>query len=213
MKDPVVSGGRVSSRANPELLHRVLDAADSCFGEFGVDRTTMEHVAQASGLSRGLIYKYLGDRDGVVLAVLERRARVFNATAAAFLQAQPSFEDALVEGILLAVRLAHSDTRFGVLVAAASLDRERRLVGAAELARQLTNDLWRPVLEAAVVRDEVVAGINVDDLIDWITYLELALLAGREAAGTTEADQARHLRTLFIPAVVRGNRLLTKESA
>ena len=50
---------------------RILEAAGSCFAEKGFQRTTVEDIAGAAGVSRPLVYKHFGDKDALIDAVLE----------------------------------------------------------------------------------------------------------------------------------------------
>ena len=52
----------------------VLAAAESCLQRFGLAKTTIEDVAQASGLSRATVYRQFGNRDRLLLAVAARDA-------------------------------------------------------------------------------------------------------------------------------------------
>jgi AcrR family transcriptional regulator len=59
------------TRPSPNLrAARILDAASHCFSEKGFQGTTIIDVANAAGVSRPLIYKYFGDKDGLVDALL-----------------------------------------------------------------------------------------------------------------------------------------------
>lgn len=180
----------------------VLDAAESCYDRKGWANATMEEIAGVAGVSRGYIYKHFGSKEGLMLAVLVRRADMYNRRARRFIDAQPTFEDALVEGLMLGAKLAHRDQYFGRLVGAATADPQHAIPGAMDAARQATAQLWRPVLESAAANGELRDGVGIDDVLDWITIVELGLLANRNALGVADHVQERQLRTLFVPAVV-----------
>jgi AcrR family transcriptional regulator len=184
------------------MLDRLLDAAEASFDRHGVGNASMEDVAAIAGVSRGFVYKHLRNRDGLILAVLVRRARRFNDRAASYINAQPSLAQALVEGILLAVNLASRDPYFGLLVGAATTDPANRVAGASEAAAMLTDELWRPVLERGRERGELSPAVDLDDVVQWIMYLELILLASRSTFGIDEVAHERQLRTLFLPALL-----------
>ena len=180
----------------------VLDAAESCYDRNGWSNATMEEVAAVAGVSRGYIYKHFRSKDGLMLAVLVRRAEMYNRRARRFIDAQPTFEDALVEGIMLAVKLAHRDQYFGRLVGAATTDPQHSIPGAMDAARAATAELWLPVLKSAEAAGQLRAGVEIDDVIDWIPVVELGLLANRHATGASDVIQERQLRTLLVPSVV-----------
>lgn len=187
---------------DPAVRERLLDAVEMSLERYGLPKTTMENVAGLAGVSRGFVYKHFKSKDGLILAMLVRRAERFNARARTFIEAQPDLTESLVQGIELAVRLAYRDPYFGLLVGSATTDPVNRIEGAVEEALRLTGELWRPVLLAARDRGELRPDINIDDLVQWIMYLELILLAGRRVLGVDDAEQERQLRAFFIPAVL-----------
>lgn len=185
-----------------ERYDSVLDAAESCYDRKGWANATMEEVAGVAGVSRGYIYKHFRSKEGLLLAILVRRAEMYNRRARRFIDAQPRLEDALVEGIMLGVKLAHRDHYFGRLVGAATSDPQHSVPGAMAAARNATAQLWRPVLESAANRGELRDGVDINDVIDWITIVLLGLLANRNAAEVPDQVQERQLRSLLVPAVV-----------
>lgn len=190
-------------KLNGERFDSVLDAAESCYDRKGWSNATMEEVAGIAGVSRGFIYKHFQNRDGLMLAVLVRRAQMYNRRARKFIDAQPSLESALVEGIMLGVKLAHRDPYFGRLVGAATSDPEHSIPGAMAAAREATAELWRPVLDGAAQRGELADDVDIDDVVDWITMLVLGLLANRNALAVSDHVQERQLRALFVRSVVK----------
>lgn len=182
---------------------KVLDAAETCFDRMGFSKPTMETVAALAGISRGYIYKHFRNRDGVILAVLVRRADAFNMRAKSFIAAQPTFADALVEGIMFGVKMAFRDPYFGRLVGAATADPQHRIPGALAAAEQATDELWRPVLEKAKATEELAADAVIEDVVDWIRIVLLGLLANKNTFATPDDVQERQLRTLLVPALAR----------
>jgi len=187
---------------DPAVRERLLDAVEMSLERYGLSKTTMENVASLAGVSRGFVYKHFKSKDGLILAMLVRRAERFNTRARTFIEAQPDLTESLVQGIELAVRMADRDPYFGLLVGSATTDPVNRIEGAVEEALRLTGELWRPVLLSAQDRGELRANIRLDDLVQWIMYLELILLAGRRLLGVGDADQERQLREFFVPAVL-----------
>lgn len=55
-----------------ESRRRILDAAEELFAEKGVDRTSFVDIAERSGISRGSIPWHFKNKDGLILAVVER---------------------------------------------------------------------------------------------------------------------------------------------
>ena len=54
---------------------KVLDAAERLFAERGVDRVSMDEIAEAAGVGKGTLYRRFGDRSGLAVAVLDTHDR------------------------------------------------------------------------------------------------------------------------------------------
>ncbi|WP_034244121.1 TetR/AcrR family transcriptional regulator [Actinotalea fermentans] len=81
---PVVQVGRPADvpRGRADAARnraRVLDAAQALFAERGVQAVTMDDVARAAGVGKGTLYRGFGDRAGLAMALLDDRARAFQA--------------------------------------------------------------------------------------------------------------------------------------
>jgi len=50
----------------------ILDAAESCFHEHGVARTTLEMIGARAGYTRGAVYWHFKNKNEVLMAVIER---------------------------------------------------------------------------------------------------------------------------------------------
>ena len=57
-----------------ERRDQILDAANALFAERGYDEVTIEDIARAAGVARGLVHHYFGGRKEVYVALLERLA-------------------------------------------------------------------------------------------------------------------------------------------
>ncbi|MGC2403296.1 MAG: TetR/AcrR family transcriptional regulator [Acidobacteriaceae bacterium] len=58
-------------RPRSALAHKkVLDAAVRLFSEQGLDATSMDAIAESSGVSKATIYKHWQDKDGLILEVM-----------------------------------------------------------------------------------------------------------------------------------------------
>ena len=55
---------------------QMLDAANDLFAEHGYEEVSVEDIARAAGVTRGLVHHYFGGRTDVYVALLERLAAV-----------------------------------------------------------------------------------------------------------------------------------------
>ncbi|MCP9970386.1 TetR/AcrR family transcriptional regulator [Actinomadura madurae] len=89
---------------------RIIDAAEECFGRFGVAKTTVEDIAAAAKLSRATVYRSVtGGRDELILAVVVRDLHRFLDRLAERLRRERSVSEAIVEGTLDAVEYVRDE--------------------------------------------------------------------------------------------------------
>ncbi len=55
---------------SPEAHEKVVNAALALFGERGIDATSMDAIARASGVSKATIYKHWADKEALLLEVM-----------------------------------------------------------------------------------------------------------------------------------------------
>src|SRR4051794_32138934 len=72
-----MSPTRRYNRLGPdERREQILDAANTLFAGQGYDEVSIEDIARAAGITRGLVHHYFGGRKDVYVALLERLAAV-----------------------------------------------------------------------------------------------------------------------------------------
>ena len=112
----------------------LLDAAERVFEQRGVSRTSLAHIAEAAGLTRGAVYWHFKDKADLFNAMMERVTLPLESELAGVYQAPGDPIDALV------TRLLHS---FGQI---ASDARTQRVLNIAVMLVEHVEDLW-PVRE------------------------------------------------------------------
>ena len=61
------------SRLDPgQRRDQILDAANALFAERAYDQVSVEDIASAAGVTRGLVHHYFGGRKEVYIGLLER---------------------------------------------------------------------------------------------------------------------------------------------
>ncbi|MFF0143673.1 TetR family transcriptional regulator [Amycolatopsis sulphurea] len=82
-------GRRRIDEIGDESRRRILDAAEELFAERGFDRTSFIDISERSGISRGSIPWHFKNKDGLMVAVVERAMDRFRESV--------RFDDALPE--------------------------------------------------------------------------------------------------------------------
>lgn len=108
-------GQRRIDEIGDESRRRILDAAEELFAERGFDRTSFVDIAKRSGISRGSIPWHFKNKDGLVMAVVERAVeRIWPAER---YESVPSLREVFAETAEL-LRSGNSALVFMILVEA-----------------------------------------------------------------------------------------------
>src|SRR5881275_3060484 len=68
-----MNGAPKYSRLDPaQRREQILEAANALFAERAYDEVSVEDIARAAGVARGLVHHYFGSRKDVYLALLQR---------------------------------------------------------------------------------------------------------------------------------------------
>ncbi len=89
--------GRHDKAARQQAL---VDAASAIFAEQGYDAATTREIAERAACAEGLIHRYFGGKQGLLLAVLERKVKDLTAEYCASAPDSPTLAEEL-EGLLL----------------------------------------------------------------------------------------------------------------
>lgn len=200
-----VAGPRESAHVEA-TREQLLVAAEACFARFGILKTTMVDIAKATGVSRPTVYRYFDDRDAIILAVIVRRSHKLVRHARAFIEAQPTFADKVVEGLIYLVDHGRRDEIVRLLVTPEHMELAAAIVGASEAAVGATAALWDPIFAEAQERGDMPADIDRADACAWLTYVQLILIGRIDVVPDEPAVHRSMLRNFVLPALI-GHRL------
>ena len=100
---------------------KILGAAVSCFAEHGYDAATTRAIAARAGVSEGLIHRYFGSKEGLLLAIMRQ---FLDQSVAPELQSQTDLKPALQQFLLRSLDQHQSAVEtMRVMVARAIVDR------------------------------------------------------------------------------------------
>lgn len=177
---------------------RVLDAAAELLTRDGLD-VSMEAIAQQAGVTRMTVYRQLGSRDQVLVAVLlDQSAAVAGDLHEILGDAGRPFAERVVDAIVLVVLTVRASPVLSFFVQGVtptqigSLDEEDRFLAG----------VWKlllPYFEAAAEAGELRA--EARPTLDW-TLRQILLQLVVEGATTASADGLRaELRRFFVPSI------------
>jgi AcrR family transcriptional regulator len=178
-----------------ETRARILAAARARFRTNGVQKTTMEDVAQAAGTSRQVLYRFFSGRGEIVEAAIVERIRELAAVLAEGLDRYPTFAEAMVESSLATIEAArHDDELQGLFENTNGIRLHHVLAGPNAPVADLVEDFWRPWFERARRSGELRGDVDDADLVEWIRGVYLMLILRDDV----DADREREILSRFL---------------
>lgn len=179
---PAPAAGAAEALGEIETRSRILDAAMECFAHFGNDKTTVNDVARAAGVSRQTVYRYFSGRTALLEAVDESEHERRRADAQRLASETIGIE-AFIAG--LAAREAANVNRYRTREHL--IRHDRGLFNSLFLSQERTierfKDVVRPRLAKAVAQGELSRRLDQDEAVEWVAIVLASM--GRLTRATT----------------------------
>jgi AcrR family transcriptional regulator len=199
MPPPSVLVDQVAAGALPR--DRIVLAAERCFAQYGVTKTTVEDVAAVAGTSRASVYRHFpGGRDEIILAALVSSAKAFVPQIPARWRSARTVGDAIVELIVGAVAWVRSEPwREALLTTPLS-----RTLSASDTAATyaVCVTFIGPYFEQARAAGLVRPRVGVEDAVEFVVRMIHSLLVVPGHVDRTDAQLRRYLRTFVVSALL-----------
>jgi AcrR family transcriptional regulator len=202
MPSNTAAAAEVDTSTKP-VRERLLDAAEGCLEQFGPQKTSMEDVARAAGMSRATVYRYFENRDALLLGVASRQASTLASEAIGYLSRFNTISDWLVEGLLFTLREIPNRPVFASLVT--SLDSRASgslLLGSTGLV-QIGVSVLQPMFVSAKAQGLLRDDVDPEMLIEWLLRVLWTYLNAPSQVATDEEGMRKLFRMMLIPAVLK----------
>jgi len=185
-----------------EVVQQILDAGSAWLTRFGNEKTTIQDVAQASGISRATIYRYFPGRAQLLQAITDydqarqlQEVRIRAAAAA-------SMEEALA---IAAEVLWVAALRFRTSEHLANRDRglANYLVFRRADRSEWITELIRPYVQRAREAGELPSAVSLDDAIGWIV-MTLSAIPMLPQSGILDVGDPPAIGRLLARRICRG---------
>ncbi|HZC94116.1 MAG TPA: TetR/AcrR family transcriptional regulator [Mycobacterium sp.] len=195
---------RQPTASTDDARERILAAAQRCVDRHGIRKTTIDDIASESGLSRPSVYRYFADRDDLLIELITRHGQALLGRARESFSRQSGLPDQIVESLLYIAGRGRRDplTRYLIDPDGTSLGQRMRASGRSQLMRA---EMWDPLLDAALAKNELPPGLPRSDVHLWLGSLGKMLMRSLDDG---EGDLERYrsvLHRFMAPAFGRPN--------
>ncbi len=167
---------------------RILDAAEACLLEERMSAPLHARIAERAGVSRPTVYKYVGDQEQILRAVLEREAGKYVDAVLPELRRQLPLPDHFAHLTAFSVDFFG---RSPLITAVLTHDGARFLSWVTESFEQIVRESVRPLVpllhaELPATRD---LPVPIEEVLEWGVRLTIALLfmpSGQRRLETSE---------------------------
>ena len=190
------------SKTKP-VRERLLDAAEGCLEQFGPQKTSMEDVARAAGMSRATVYRYFENRDALLLGVASRQSSALAAEAINYLGQFNTISDWMVEGLLFTLReLPHRPVFASLVTSLDSSASGSLFLGSTGLV-QIGVNVLQPMFANAKAQGLLRDDVDPEMLVEWLLRMLWTYLNAPSQVATDEEGMRKLFRMMLIPAVLK----------
>lgn len=181
---------------------RLLDAAEKCFEQYGIMKTTVEDIARRAHVSRATVYRYFDGRDALVLGVLLRDTDRHLSRIRTRIERQATLGEAIVEFVDVTARAARRDASLGMLFTGEAAQLTGGIIAGASVALfERVAAFFRPLFVRWSA--EVRQGTDVADASEWIVRALLSILTVEGPKRRSSEAQRAFIERHLVPAIVR----------
>lgn len=198
--------GPAAPDAAERIRERILDAATACMVEEGLHGRAHARIAERAGVSRPTVYKYVGDQDAILAAIVDREFDRFVDAVLPYLRSSDDLRAHLVDAVVFVVGYAHQNE----LLQKALRDHPELILPALTTGSGPLLERAAEVFEEQLGRALELAGatgVTARDAVDWMFRIIVSLIAAPGAAEQDPEDVRRSVRALVQLTGLSGDRV------
>lgn len=185
--------------AAKEYKQIIISSAIKCFEQYGPQRTSMDDIAKTAGISRKTLYRVFEDRPRLIQAVLQKRLVNIVAKVQAKVAKAVSFEEALLEGSVVAVSFVLKDKLItDIILNETDHTLEQFLIHGNKRIYETNMNLWKIAIDKGRQDGVVKAGLSDDRIIEIMASIHALAVMRNEGP----AKQRAFLKDVLVPALV-----------
>lgn len=187
---------KVAKTQNPDTHTRILDAAITCVKRWGIDKVTLNDIAQEAGVTRPTVYSYFGSRDEVIQVALLQSAYAFSADMLKHISKFESAKERIIEAVIYALKKLPKEPVLTLLKESSLAQIMNTYALRMPEGNEIRRSLFKFIFNEKDVDDE-----ELEEIIEVTTRFMLSLLTLEGPKKRTEKELRGFLERRLIPAI------------
>lgn len=191
-----MAGAKVNKPLNPDTQARILEAAIVCVKRWGIEKVTLNEIAQEAGVTRPTVYSYFGSRDEVVQFALLQSAYTFSAELLSVVSKFKTAQERAIESVMYTLNKLPSEPALELLQQSALAN----IMNNYALRVPEGNEIRRSLLKFVLVDIEL-SDDELDEVTEVATRFVLSLLTLEGPKKRSDQEMRAFLQHRLLPAL------------
>lgn len=183
-------------RQNPDTQARILEAALVCVKRWGIEKVTLNDIAQEAGVTRPTVYNYYASRDEIVRQALMQSGLAFAQELLKSLERLDSPAERVVEAVVFTLKKLPKEPALALLTESSLASFFNTYTLTAQESHTVRRALFRSVLKADAMPEE-----ELDEVAEVATRFLLSLLTMQSSKKRTDKELRGFLQRRLLPAL------------
>lgn len=189
--------------AAPATLDLIIQAARQCFDSAGFQKTGIDDIAAAAGISRQTVYRYFVNKQDIIEKIGLAEAALMQKVLFDRVARAESISAKITETIVTSIKIARENRYVRKIVESAGSQLVEPGAGPGNIYHWLKMQ-WLPLLEHGIRTGELSADVSVDDIVRWILLAEVMLFVRADRTDASD-EELRVFIHRFVVAPLRSD--------
>ena len=168
----------------------------------GLFNTTMDMVAQDTGIARPHLYRYFKDKAALVSAVLAAEAASINIERLKRLRGVTDPAEKIIRSFESVFDVVHGNPFWSASVSPINLPLSAEAMLLDPVIHDIREEYWGPILDAAADAGRLREGLDREQTLSWLISLEFLFIDRRELF-TRGEDVRPYVEAFVLPALLK----------
>lgn len=217
LKHALQPGGTISAELEPPVAAdtrtRLIDAAEHCYGQLGVNATNMADIAAHALIARRTVYRYFANREAMLNAVVRREVSRFWES---FHTTQKKFDDLgvyLVEALVFTLKHAPTTNSHRFLFNEEVLPLVNKMYIDNRQHTLERVEVLRTIYQNHLKRGGIRTKLDLIMLCEWFNRLAVSYLAAPSPFYRSERELRALFRAMLLPVIADDKKPAPKPAA